>query len=37
MAKNKNKEKYFLFREGAQQGLTLLLRISIRDEKSGVT
>jgi len=27
---NRNKQKYFLFLKGARQGLTLLLRISIR-------
>jgi len=33
---NKNKEKYFLFWERAQQGLTLLLRISIKGGESGL-
>jgi len=31
---NKNKEKYFLFWERARQGLTLLLRISIKGGES---
>ena len=34
--KNEDKKKYFLFLEGTRQGLTLLLRISIKNEESGL-
>jgi len=33
---NKNKEKYLLFWERTRQGLTLLLRISIKGGESGL-
>jgi len=33
---NKNKEKIFLFWKRARQGLTLLLRISIKGGESGL-